>query len=88
MTSRSARRRCRRITVELLPDGRMSRAATARYIGCAAQTLAIWRDASEGVSQVINAFKPEWLKSGDGAARFVAALAAHFAGRASRQRRG
>lgn len=30
------------IVVEVLPDGRMSRAATARYIGCAAQTLAIW----------------------------------------------
>ena len=32
------------------------------------------RDASEGVSQVINAFKPEWLKSGDGAARFAQLL--------------
>lgn len=30
------------IVVEVLPDGRMSRVATARYIGCAAQTLAIW----------------------------------------------
>jgi hypothetical protein len=30
------------VVVEVLPDGRMGRAATARYIGCAVQTLAIW----------------------------------------------
>jgi hypothetical protein len=31
-----------RVTVVLLPDGRMDRKSTARYIGCAQQTLAIW----------------------------------------------
>ena len=31
-----------RVVVTVLPDGRMSRAATAKYIGCAVQTLAIW----------------------------------------------
>ena len=30
------------VVVEVLPDGRMARAATARYIGIAPQTLAIW----------------------------------------------
>jgi hypothetical protein len=28
------------------------------------------RDAGEGVSQIINTFKPEWLKSNDGANRY------------------
>lgn len=30
------------ITAEVLPDGRMSRPTTAKYIGIASQTLAIW----------------------------------------------
>jgi hypothetical protein len=30
------------IVVEVLPDGRMNRKSTARYIGCAEQTLTVW----------------------------------------------
>ena len=30
------------VVVEVLPDGRMNRKSTARYIGVAEQTLAVW----------------------------------------------
>jgi hypothetical protein len=40
------------IGVVVLPDGRMSRADTARYIGCTTQTLAAWAMKKIGPPQI------------------------------------
>ena len=36
------------VRVRVLPDGRMDRKNTARYLGCAEKTLAMWHLAGRG----------------------------------------
>jgi hypothetical protein len=40
------------IRVRVLPDGRMTRAAAAQYVGCAEKTLAMWQLAGKGPRSV------------------------------------
>jgi hypothetical protein len=44
-----------RVRVRVLPDGRMCRDDAARYLGCAAKTLAMWALCRRG---------PRWVKVG------------------------
>jgi hypothetical protein len=42
-----------RVRVRILPDGRMSRASTAQYLGVAAKTLAMWQLQGKGPRSVL-----------------------------------
>ena len=62
------------VRVRVLPDGRMTRADAARYLGHAEKTLAMW---------ALNGRGPRWVKVGGRIFYYLAALDTFIRGAAA-----